>query len=107
MDLTPEQIEELFLLEEPDVRICLHELRIKPILTNTGDHGYIARMVGHGADGKPTTIDFLTVESTLQELSSRCIEAGMQAAFAAAVESGDGDRLLSILTAMVDGDERS
>lgn len=104
MDLTPEQIEELFTKEVPDVQICLHECRIKPVSVDVDGkttYGYVARLMGHCADDKPMTIDFVTVETILQETMSRFIGAGMTAAFATAldtaVSTGSTDGLLAIL----------
>lgn len=83
MDLTPEQIEELFTREVPDVQICLHEMRITPLRLDIDGgtvQGYVARMLGHGADNEPMTIDFVTVETILQEVITRVADAGMTAA---------------------------
>lgn len=105
MDLTPEQIEKLYQREVPDVKICLHEMRIQPMklpIDNDGKpYGYIARMVGHSADGKPMLIDFVTSEVVLQETMTRLIEAGMTAAFAEAMDAandGDPRAVIEILT---------
>lgn len=90
MDITPEQLDALYEREEPDVRICLHDLRIVPVNTVEGEHpgtpGFIARMVGHGADGEPMTIDFATSELTLIEVVNRCTQAGMESLERRAVE---------------------
>lgn len=108
MDLTPEQIEELFTREVPDMRICLHEVRIEPTkieVDGEDRYGYIARMIGHGADGKPMTIDFVTTESVLQETCSRFVTAGMQAAFAGAMDEamkGDDTALIAILSSLTE-----
>jgi hypothetical protein len=110
MDLTPEQIDELFTLEVPNEKICLHDLRIQPMkkeIDGETRYGYIARMVGHGADGSPMTIDFATTEDVLQETMTRFVEAGMMAAFAGAMDEakkGDDTALLAIL-AVVTEDE--
>lgn len=90
MDITPEQLDALYEREEPDVRICLHDLRIMPVNMIEGEHpgttGFIARMVGHGADGEPVTIDFVTSELTLIEVVNRCTQAGMASMEHRAVE---------------------
>lgn len=109
MNLTPEEFDALYTKEVPDVQICFHEVRIQPVkvdIDGGGGYGYIARMVGHGADGKPMTIDFVTTEPVLQETMSRFIEAGMisalNVAMDAATNGGDSSALLSILSILPD-----
>jgi hypothetical protein len=108
MDLTPEQIEELFTLEVPNERLCLHEARIEPTkieVDGENRYGYIARLIGHGADGKSMIIDFVTTESVLQETCTRFISAGMQAAMMAAMDDakgGDVTALVAILTTLTE-----
>jgi hypothetical protein len=104
MDLTPDQIEELFVQETPDVQICLHEIRIQPVklgIDGVNRCGYVARMLGHAADEKPMTIDFITTEPVLQETMTRILEAGMTAAFMNALtdseESGDPTQAVALL----------
>lgn len=112
MEITEEQYEKLFTADVPDVKICLHELRIQPMKVVIDDEdrtGYIARMVGHDASGKVQTVDFVTTEPVLQETMSRFIEAGMLAAFSGAAEAasqGDSGPLLAILADVIGIDEK-
>lgn len=104
MEITAEEYEKLFTAEVPDVKICLHELKIQPVgVEIDGDKhvGYIARLAGHGADGKPMTVDFVATEDVLQETMTRFIEAGMTAAFVRAMndaeKTGDPSPALAML----------
>lgn len=112
MEITEEQYEALFTAEVPDVKICLHELRIQPVnveIDGQSHIGYVARMVGHGADGKTMTVDFVATEAVLQETMSRFIEAGMMAAFSGAAQAaseGDTGPLLAILADVIGVDPK-
>ena len=104
MEITAEEYEKLFTAEVPDVKICLHELRIQPMgveIDGENRVGYIARLTGHGADGKPMTVDFVATEDVLQETMTRFIEAGMTAAFVRAMndaeKTGDAGPALAML----------
>lgn len=113
MDLTPEQIEELFKRETPDVTICFHELRIQPVkldIDGMNGYGYIARMRGHDNDNKPMIIDFVTGETVLQETMTRFIEAGTTVAFFGvmdAVASGDTSALAALLSTLPEPTEEN
>lgn len=97
MNVTPEQIEALFTRPNPDNHMCLHEFRIQPVALNIdGDnsrtYGYVARLMGHDADGKPIIIDVTTTEDVLQEMMNRMAQAGLAAAFASMLDvAADGN----------------
>lgn len=102
MELTTEQIEELFSAEQPDVKICVHEFRIVPMKRNTEgvEYGFIARMLAHDADGTVQTIDFVTTEPVLRDIIESCMEAGIVATVSKAIATGDTDEIVALLQNM-------
>ncbi len=109
MNISPEQLNEMFTRKVPDSKICLHELRIEPVgveIDGDTEYGYVARLAGHDAEGKPLTIDFVTTEPILQEAMTRLVTAGMTAAFQRATQeltkTGDATALMGILLLSAD-----
>lgn len=106
MDMSPEQIDQLFTIEEPDVKLCLHDLRVHPLsveVDGATEHGFIGRMVGHSAENQPVIIDFVATESVLQAAVGRIVDAGMSAAIERMMKNGDPTKLIEFL--LTEGDQ--
>jgi len=70
VDISKETIEAMYTALQPDQKLCVHEVRGKAfrIPDETNLVGVMVRIVGHGTDEKPVSIDLMFDSETAVKL---------------------------------------